>query len=105
MTLKFVPRKQYLYASVEDRKKLIFPEGWDLSEIDKLPSSHMQGRRAYEGEYVNRFYGDVWLLEQVAAKVDLSILIGWALVVIVLFLYFEVLWDNMTMTTMLLRLN
>jgi len=70
--LKFVPGKQYLYASVEDRKKLIFPKGWDLSEIDKLPSNHKQGRKAYEGEDVNRFYGDVWLLEQVAAKVGLA---------------------------------
>ena len=70
--LKFVPGKQYLYASVEERKKLIFPEGWDLSEIDKLSSNHKQGRKAYEGEDVNRFYGDVWLLEQVAAKVGLT---------------------------------
>lgn len=27
MTLKFVPGKQYLYASVEDRKKFDFPGG------------------------------------------------------------------------------
>ena len=69
--LKFIPGKQYLYASLEERAKLIFPEGWDLSEIDKLQSNRKQGRPAYEGTDVNRFYGDVWLLEQVADKVGL----------------------------------
>jgi len=69
--LKFIPGKQYLYASLEERAKLIFPEGWDLSEIDKLQSNRKQGRPAYEGTDVNRFYGDVWLLEQIADKVGL----------------------------------
>ena len=69
--LKFIPGKQYLYASPEDRAKLIFPEGWDLSEIEKLQSNRKQGRTAYEGVDVNRFYGDVWLMEQVADKVGL----------------------------------
>ena len=50
---------------------MIFPEGWDLSEIDKLQSDRRQGRPAYEGADVNRFYGDVWLMEQVADKVGL----------------------------------
>ena len=69
--LKFIPGKQYLYASPQDRAKLIFPEGWDLSEIDKLQSNRKQGRPSYEGTDVNRFYGDVWLLEQVVDKVGL----------------------------------
>lgn len=69
--LKFIPGKQYLYASPEERARLIFPEGWDLSEIDKLQSNRRQGRPAYEGADVNRFYGDVWLMEQVADKVGL----------------------------------
>lgn len=43
--LKFVPGKPYLYAGIDEREKLIFPEGWDLSEIDKLPSNRKQGRR------------------------------------------------------------
>jgi len=70
-SLKFIPGRQYLYAPLEERAKLIFPEGWDLSEIDKLQSNRKQGRPAYEGTDVNRFYGDVWLLEQVADKVGL----------------------------------
>ena len=68
---KFIPGKQYLYASPEERAKLIFPEGWDLSEIEKLQSNRGQGRPAYEGADVNRFYGDVWLMERVAGKVGL----------------------------------
>ena len=27
--LKFIPGKQYLYASPEERARLIFPEGWE----------------------------------------------------------------------------
>ena len=69
--LKFIPGKQYLYASPEERARLIFPEGWDLSEIEKLQSERGQGRPAYGGTDVNRFYGDVWLLERVADKVGL----------------------------------
>lgn len=69
--LKFIPGKQYLYASMEERSKLIFPEGWDLSEIDKLASNHKQGRVAHEGEDKNRLYGDIWLLERIADKTGL----------------------------------
>ncbi len=70
--LKFIPGKQYLYASVEERKRLIFPEGWDLGEIDRLASNRGQGRPAYEVEDLNRFYGDCWLLERISEKVGLS---------------------------------
>lgn len=64
--LKFIPGKQYLYASTEDRGKLIFPPEWDLSELDKLASNRKAGRVAHEGEDFNRLYGDIWLLERVA---------------------------------------
>lgn len=78
--LKFFPGKRYLYASVEERQRLIFPEDWDLSEIGKLASNRKQGRQPYDGEDVNRFYGDAWLLEQIASKVgltkDLSVVFG-----------------------------
>jgi len=69
--LKFIPGKQYLYASVEERGKLIFPEGWDLSEIDRLASNRKQGRVAHEGEDLNRLYGDIWLLERIAENTGL----------------------------------
>jgi len=39
-----------------------------MSLDDKLSGKRSQGRPAYQGDDVNRFYGDVWLLEQVAFK-------------------------------------
>lgn len=66
--LRFIPGKQYIVASPEERRKLIFPEDWDLSEIDKLSGRRKQGRPAIEGQDENRLYGDIWLLEQIAQK-------------------------------------
>lgn len=65
---RFTPGKRYIYASPEERSKLIFPDDWDMSLAESLSSKRQQGRPAYEGEDVNRLYGDVWLLEQVALK-------------------------------------
>ena len=39
-----------------------------MSLADKLSGKRSQGRPAYQGDDVNRFYGDIWLLEQVALK-------------------------------------
>jgi hypothetical protein len=39
-----------------------------LSEFDKLPDNRKPGRPAYDGEDMNRLYGDIWLLEQIAIK-------------------------------------
>jgi len=66
--LKFVPGSRFIYASHEERSKLIFPEGWDMSLTHKLSGKRSQGRPSYDGDDLNRFYGDVWLLEQVALK-------------------------------------
>lgn len=69
--MKFTPGSRYIYASLEERSKLIFPEDWDMSLADKLSGKRGQGRPAYQGADVNRFYGDVWLLEQVAHKLGI----------------------------------
>lgn len=34
--LRFFPGKRFLLASLAERKKLIFPPEWDLSEIKKI---------------------------------------------------------------------
>lgn len=68
---KFIPGKQYLYASLKEREQLIFPSDWDLSEVNNLASNQKVGRVAHEGEDMNRLYGDVWLLERIADKVGL----------------------------------
>jgi hypothetical protein len=66
--LKFIPGAQFYQASPEDRIRLIFPEDWDLSEAAKLTGLRQPGRPAHDGEHQNRFYGDIWLLEQIAQK-------------------------------------
>ncbi len=63
---KFIPGKNYLLATVEERAKLIFPEDWDLREINKLSGRRAPGRPVIETQDGNRLYGDVWLLEQIA---------------------------------------
>lgn len=63
---RFVPGKAYLFAPIEERSKLIFPQGWDLSEIEKLSGNRRRGRPVLESQDENRLYGDIWLLEQIA---------------------------------------
>ena len=72
--LKFHPGKEYWYISPEERKKLIFPEAWDLSEIEKLnqsspvpvnTSSIYCSPEVFKG-LKDRFYGAVWLLERIS---------------------------------------
>jgi len=60
---KFIPGTAFCMATPEERAKLIFPDGWDLSEAEKL-----RNPVTYFAEYQNRLYGDIWLLEQVAIK-------------------------------------
>lgn len=60
---KFVPGLAFHAATPEERNKLIFPDGWDLSEADKLKKT-----AEYAADYSNRLFGDIWLLEQVALK-------------------------------------
>lgn len=66
--LKFIPNRRYLYAPIEERRKLVFPEGWDMSEVDRLAAERGAGRpKSAEGDR-NRLYGATWLLEQIATK-------------------------------------
>ena len=71
--LRFYPGKRFFYASPAERAKFVFPDNWDLGELDKLSGTRGAGRPAYDEEDANRFYGDVWLLEQVADKTGLRV--------------------------------
>jgi hypothetical protein len=64
--LRFIPGPAFYQASPEERARLIFPPGWDISEAEKLTGLKRPGRPACTGECKNRLYGDIWLLEQVA---------------------------------------
>jgi hypothetical protein len=65
---RFIPGSAFFFATPEERSKLIFPEGWDISEAEKFTGLRKPGRPAYNGEDRNRLYGDIWLLEQTAIK-------------------------------------
>lgn len=69
--LKFHPNATYMYASLEERSRLIFPKEWDLSELEGLASNRGRGRVAYEADDVDRQYGATWLLDRVAEKTGL----------------------------------
>ena len=64
---RFHPNTTYFNASPSERKKLIFPKDWDLSEA-KGRGEDPRGRVAYEKEDVDRQYGATWFLDKVADK-------------------------------------
>jgi transposase len=66
--LKFLPGTRFFMATDEERAKLIFPETWDMSEAKKFTGLKTPGQPPCDYDCQNRFYGDIWLLEQVAAK-------------------------------------
>lgn len=65
---KFHPNKTFLYADVSERRRLIFPDDWDMSEVASLPSERKAGRPSSGDEDCNKLYGDIWLLEQIADR-------------------------------------
>ena len=66
--LRFIPNQRYIYASPEERDKLVFPEDWDLSEVREHSSNRGPGRPPSDEEDKNRLYGATWLLEQIADR-------------------------------------
>ncbi|MCF0173617.1 MAG: transposase [Bacteroidales bacterium] len=69
--LRFHPGTAYFYASIEERRKLIFPKEWDLSELETLSGTGRRGRIAYEADDVDRQYGPTWFLGQAAERTGL----------------------------------
>ena len=67
----FIPGKAYILADPEERAKLIFPAEWDISAIHQLSGERKPGRPAYTGDDQNRFYGDIWLLDQISDKLGI----------------------------------
>lgn len=65
---KFHPGMNYNYASPVERRKLIFPPDWDLSEATGLAEKKPRGRVAYEADDVDRQYGATWFLDRIAEK-------------------------------------
>ena len=43
---RFIPSRRYIFASPEERTKLVLPKDWDLSEANKLSGAKAAGRPA-----------------------------------------------------------
>ena len=81
-SLVFTPNKTFRLADPATRASLSFPAGWDISAVEALstPDSFgdpskaapLRGRPAYEGEDVNRLYGDIWLLENICDRIGMK---------------------------------
>ena len=65
---KFHPGQNYFLAPPAERRKLIFPSGWDLSGASGLTEKKPRGRVAYEADDVDRQYGATWFLDRVAEQ-------------------------------------
>ena len=63
-------RKQII--RLEERRKLIFPSDWDLSEIKSLSGTGHRGVVEYDGGDLDRTYGPTWFLNNVAKETGLS---------------------------------
>lgn len=57
---------------MEERRKLIFPSDWDLSEIKSLSGTGHRGVVEYDGGDLDRMYGPTWFLNNVAKETGLS---------------------------------
>lgn len=64
----FLPGANYVQASLEERRSLVFPSEWDISAIETLSGMRQRGRPEYDDEDLNRLYGDVWLLDRIAEQ-------------------------------------
>ncbi len=70
--MRFHPNSTYFYAHIEERRKLIFPAEWDLSEIKALCGTGHRGAVEYEGGDLDRMYGPTWFLDNVARETGLT---------------------------------
>lgn len=70
--MRFHPNSTYFYAPIEERRKLIFPAEWDLSEIKSLSGTGHRGAVEYEGGDLDRMYGPTWFLDNVARETGLT---------------------------------
>ena len=68
---RFHPNSAYFYATLEERRRLIFPAEWDLSEIKALSGTGHRGAVEYEGGDLDRMYGPTWFLDNVAWETGL----------------------------------
>lgn len=72
--LVFVPNVRFKTEPIESRRRLIFPDDWDISEALCLNKNADSGQAGSDspahasGQFKNRQYGAVWLLERLAEQ-------------------------------------
>ena len=74
--LRFIPGKRWMETPEDIRRKLVFPEGWDLSaaEAAGAPGAGAGGTWApprllpFTAADAGKAYGDVWLLERIIGR-------------------------------------
>ncbi len=47
---KFIPGKHYVFANLEERERLIFPDDWDMSEAKRLSGAKQWVGRWQDGQ-------------------------------------------------------
>lgn len=67
----FEPNLRFMLLSIEEKKKYIFPEGWDISSAFKKASTEDEGGELYNGEDKYKLYGNSLLLERTAVSCGL----------------------------------
>ena len=68
---KFHPNETFWSLPCQERKKLIFPDDWDTSEIENKHQTNTMLSSASKVDETNLLYGDVWFLEHVAMRTGL----------------------------------
>ena len=86
--MKFIPNLRFCLSDKETRNKLVFPDGWDLSAIDRLKAEESRRPLTYDPSYENdgsafsgtvrttsekeqfnnQFYGGTWFLWEIAVS-------------------------------------
>ena len=67
--LRFIPGKRWREASEEERSRLVFPEGWDVSATKEGAGASGPGiPLPFTAADAGKAFGDVWLLERIVGR-------------------------------------
>lgn len=66
----FIPNIRFIHSFTDD-ERFVFPDSWNLLEVEKIKADNKPGRPSYDDNDTSRLYGSVWFLEQIADKIGL----------------------------------
>lgn len=67
----FIPNSNYYECPIDELKKFIFPKEWNIDSHVNHLKHYASDSSAYSLTDLNRLYGSVWLLEQIANDVGI----------------------------------